>query len=95
MLAKTLHVLVGFGEHCLAREENARALELATHVINHTAAHALDRDLAQAVLNKAVANGAALPEQPSTSLEELMTSILTHPYNVTPNAPYRPGVTPT
>ena len=86
MLAKTLHVLVGFGEHCLARGENARALELARHVISHTATHASDRALAQAVLGRALASGAEPPEGAGVSLEALISTL--------PTPPSRPNQTP-
>ena len=80
MLAKTLHVLTGFSEHYSAQRENALALELAWHVTRQGAAHALDRSLAQAVLDQAVANGAEMPEQPKdVSLEELISTLPTTP----------------
>ncbi len=76
MLAKTLHVLTGFSEHYSAQRENALALELAWYVTRQGAAHASDRSLAQAVLDKAVARGAEMPVQPEyVSLEELINTL--------------------
>ena len=78
MLAKVLHVLVGFSEYYSAWGENARALELAWYVTRQGAAHASDRNLAQIVFDQAVAQGAAMPEQPEyVSLEELINTLPT------------------
>ena len=78
MLAKTLHVLTGFSEHCLARGGKARALELAWYVTQRREAHASDRSLAQAVFDQAVARGAKMPGQPEyTSLEALISTLPT------------------